>query len=198
MSHKVYIIGRDAIPEKVSLGTGESLEATLVFLPDALAADANLTVDCTGPGASVDLAGLYLCPSDEHFKLVVNVRHLSGECTSTQLFKGIVGGTSRAEFDGLVYVAPDAQKTKALQENHSILLSRNAFVETRPQLEIYADDVECSHGATTGFLSEDELFYMRSRGIPEADARRLQMLSFLAPVLNRLPEDLRAQIESLL
>ncbi|MBQ7194997.1 MAG: SufD family Fe-S cluster assembly protein, partial [Bacteroidales bacterium] len=80
------------------------------------------------------------------------------------------------------------QKTKAYQENHSILLSRDAIVETSPQLEIYADDVECSHGATVGYLSELEQFYMRSRGIPLADARRLQILSFLSPVSGGLVE----------
>ena len=91
-----------------------------------------------------------------------------------------------------MYVAQDAQKTEAFQENHSLLLSEGAVTETRPQLEIYADDVKCSHGATTGFLNPDELFYMRSRGIPEKEARTLQMLSFLAPVI---PEGRGAEIE---
>ena len=77
----------------------------------------------------------------------------------------------------------------ATQENHSILLDSVSSSETHPQLEIYADDVECSHGATVGALNADELFYLRSRGIPEEEARRMQILSFLSPVLNRLPED---------
>lgn len=119
------------------------------------------------------------------------MKHNSGGCTSRQLFKGIAGGTSEADFDGLIYVREGAQKTKACQENHTILLTDTARVETRPQLEIYADDVECSHGATTGFLNEDELFYMRSRGIPEAEARRMQMISFLSPVASRLPDELK-------
>ena len=95
-----------------------------------------------------------------------------------------------------MYVAPDAQKTKAFQENHSILLSEGAVVETHPQLEIYADDVQCSHGATTGYLNHDELFYLRSRGIPEAEARRLQMISFISPVISHLPEEMQEQIIS--
>ena len=85
-------------------------------------------------------------------------------------------------FDGRIIVAPDAQQTEAYQENHNILLSDDAHVETTPQLEIYADDVKCSHGATVGRLDEDAQFYMRSRGIPEKEARVLQMLSFLSPV----------------
>ena len=80
-------------------------------------------------------------------------------------------------------VAPDAQQTEAYQENHNIVLTPEAKVETKPQLEIYADDVKCSHGATVGQLNEDELFYMRSRGIPEKESKTLQMLSFLSPVI---------------
>ena len=85
-------------------------------------------------------------------------------------------------------MAAGAEKTEALQENHSLLLSENAFVQSSPQLEIYADDVVCSHGATVGSLDENEQFYMRSRGISLEEARRLQILSFLSPVLEGLPE----------
>lgn len=195
MASRIFIIGKDEIPAKVSLAENERLDWTLVSLPGTSAkVDLNISLD--GPGAEVDIAGLYLCHSSEKLSLDVNVQHNSGGCTSHQLFKGIVGGTANATFDGLIYVAHGAQKTKAYQENHSILLSASAKAESRPQLEIYADDVECSHGATTGFLGEDELFYMRSRGIPEKEARKLQIISFLAPVLDRLPEDLRDDIIS--
>ena len=163
-------------------------------VPPGQDARLSLEVDLCGPGASLDLAGLYLCPGAERVDLRVLVRHASGGCTSRQLFKGIVGGTARAAFDGLIYVAQDAQKTQAYQENHTLLLSETAFAESRPQLEIYADDVQCSHGATTGYLNPDELFYLRSRGIPEAEARRLQMVAFLAPVLARLPEEITEEI----
>lgn len=195
MAKGIYIIGKDEIPASVSLEANERLEWTLVCLPGT-SAKVNIDIDLDGPGAEVDLAGLYLCHSAEKVTLNVNVRHNSGGCTSHQLFKGIVGGSANASFDGLIYVAHGAQKTKAYQENHSILLSSTAKAESRPQLEIYADDVECSHGATTGFLNEDELFYMRSRGIPEKEARRLQVISFLAPILARLPEGLRDDIVS--
>jgi Fe-S cluster assembly protein SufD len=96
-------------------------------------------------------------------------------------------------FDGRIIVAPDAQQTEAYQENHNIVLSEGARVETTPQLEIYADDVKCSHGATTGRLDEDALFYMRTRGVPEAEAKVLQMISFLAAVT---PEDRKEEIEN--
>jgi len=193
MTEEVFVIGRDAVPSVVRLDAGETLRWTLVALPgtsDRLAVE----IDLDGPGASVDIAGLYLCPESESLSIDILVKHNSGECHSRQLFKGIVGGEARASFDGLIYVRKDAQKTKAYQENHTILLSDSARAESRPQLEIYADDVECSHGSTSGFLNGDELFYMRSRGIPEAEARRLQMISFLAPVTGRLPEELKAEV----
>ena len=195
MNSRIFIIGRDTVPAEVSLKAGEKLCWTLVCLPGT-SETVDLNINLDGPGAEVDLAGLYLCRADEKLTLNVNVRHNCGGCISHQLFKGIVGGSARTGFDGLIYVAHGAQKTKAYQESHSILLSAEARCESRPQLEIYADDVECSHGATTGFLNEDELFYMRSRGIPEKEARRLQIISFLAPVLERLPETLKDDIIS--
>ena len=185
MDNRVYILGRDSAPQYLRLEAGEELAMTLV-VPPGTDVQYSLEVDLCGPGASLDLAGLYLCPGSERVEMRLLVRHSAGGCTSRQLFKGIVGGTARALFDGLIYVAPDAQKTQAYQENHTLLLSETARTESRPQLEIYADDVQCSHGATTGYLNPEELFYMRSRGIPEAEARRLQMQAFLAPVIRRL------------
>ena len=192
-SNEVYVIGRDSAPQYLRLDAGEELSMTLV-VPPGQDARLSLEIDLCGPDAALDLAGLYLCSGAERVDLRVLVRHTAGGCLSRQLFKGLVGGTARASFDGLVYVAQDAQKTQADQENHTILLSDTARVESRPQLEIYADDVQCSHGATTGYLNPDELFYLRSRGIPEAEARRLQMVAFLSPVLRRLPEPLTEEI----
>ena len=195
MDSRVYVFGRDSVPQYLRLEAGEELTMTLVMLPGT---DLRipLEVDLAGPGASLDLAGVYLCPDAEHVDLRVLVKHSAPGCRSRQLFKGIVGGTADAAFDGLIYVAREAQQTQAYQENHTLLLSNAARVESRPQLEIYADDVQCSHGATTGYLNPDELFYLRSRGIPEDEARRLQMIAFLAPVLGRLPEELIQEIHA--
>ena len=186
MDSRVYIIGRDEVPGRMRLAAGEKLRVTLV-VPEGVSCSLAVEIDFDGPGAELDLAGAYTCSGDQKVELDVNLHHDAGGCVSRQLFKGIVSGNARAAFHGLVYVAPDAQKTKALQENHSILLSESARVESQPQLEIYADDVECSHGATVGSLDPEQQFYMRSRGIPEDEARRLQTEAFLAPVLNRLP-----------
>ena len=161
---------------------GEKLELEFVVLPGE-SRDIDVRIDLAGPGAEAHLKGLYLCRADEKVNFRIMMHHRAPGCKSTQLFNGIAGGSAQVSFDGTIVVAPDAQQTEAFQENHNIVLTETAKVTTRPQLEIYADDVKCSHGATVGQLSEDELFYMRSRGIPEAQARTLQMLSFLSPVI---------------
>ncbi len=180
----VYVIGRDAVPSFLRLAEGESLRMTIV-VPEGESCRLALEIDLDGPGASLDLAGATLSSGGEQVDISVVVRHNVPGCHSGQLFKSVVGGSAKVSFNGLVYVAQDAVRTVAHQQNHSLLLSETAVAESRPQLEIYADDVECSHGATTGYLNPEELFYMRSRGIPEAEARRMQVEAFLAPVLLR-------------
>ena len=180
----VYVIGRDAVPSFLRLAAGESLKMTLV-VPEGESCKLALEIDLDGPGASLDLAGASMSSGSEQVELSVVVRHNVPGCRSEQLFKSVAGGSAKVSFNGLVYVAQDAVRTVAHQQNHSLLLSETAVAESRPQLEIYADDVECSHGATTGYLNPEELFYMRSRGIPEAEARRMQVEAFLAPVLLR-------------
>ena len=174
------------------VGAGEKLELTFVVLPGE-SKDIEVSVDLVGEGAEADLKGLYLCSGEERVNFRVLMHHRVPGCVSHQLFNGIAGGSSRVTFEGRIVVAPDAQKTEAYQENHNIVFSDDAHVETTPQLEIYADDVKCSHGATVGRLDEDAQFYMRSRGIPEQEARVLQMLSFLSPVI---PQGRENEIET--
>ncbi len=187
MSRSIYILGKDSIPGHMAVSGGRSREIVLVALPGT-STGVHMRLDITGPGADVRLSALYLSSADDRIDLDITVRHLCGGSRSRQLLKGIVGGRAKVAFNGLIYVQKDAQRTEAYQENHSILLSDTALVETRPQLEIYADDVKCSHGATVGSLNQDELFYMRSRGIPEDEARSLQMISFVSPILSLIPE----------
>lgn len=199
---RVFIVGQGELPQQVRVGRDEKLDWVFVVLP-GVSAKIPLVVEIDGPGAEVCLAGLYLCGSDEQVVFDIEVRHNAGDSRSSQFFNGIAGGTSRAAFHGRILVKEGAQRIRASQENHNILLSDQARVETTPQLEIYADDVECSHGATTGFLSAEEQFYMRSRGIPESEAKVLQMISFLAPVLSRIDdaaerEHLSAEVEAAL
>jgi len=188
----VYIAGSSDIPSHISLGRDESLDMVIV-VPPGVSCDIPLTVDMDAEGADASISGLYLCGSEEKVSLDINVNHNAAHTTSHQLFNGVASGSSRAAFHGRIVVRKDCQGIKAFQENHNILLSEGATVESQPQLEIYADDVECSHGATTGFLNAEEQFYMRSRGIPEAEARVLQIISFLSPVVSRIADDDRRE-----
>lgn len=178
----------------LTVQAGEKLELEYVVLPGE-SKDIDVFVDLAGPGAELNLKALYICNAEEKVNFRILVHHRAPGCRSTQLVKGIAGGSSQVSFNGTIVVAPDAQKTEAFQENHNILLTEQARVETRPQLEIYADDVKCSHGATIGRLNEDELFYMRSRGIPLNEAQALQILSFLSPVI---PDGRQEEIMNLL
>ena len=170
---------------------GETLELEFVVLPGE-SRDIEVSIDLLGPGAQAHLKGLYLCGGGEKVNFRVVMHHKAPGCHSTQLFNGVAGGDAQVSFHGTIIVAPDAQGTEAYQENHNIALSPSAKIDTQPQLEIYADDVKCSHGATVGSLNPDELFYMRSRGIPFEEARTLQILSFLSHVI---PPGRTAEIE---
>lgn len=187
MNREVYILGETVLPPVVRLEAGEKRSAAFV-VPRGVSGSFEVVYELAGEGAELDLTGVYACCGEQKVDFRITVRHLCAGCISHQLFKGLAEDEARVKFEGLVYVAAGAEKTEALQENHSLLLSENAFVQSSPQLEIYADDVVCSHGATVGSLDENEQFYMRSRGISLEEARRLQILSFLSPVLEGLPE----------
>jgi Fe-S cluster assembly protein SufD len=194
MGHGRYIdpVTAGASGKLYTVRAGEVLNLEFVVLPGE-SRDIHLTVDLVAPGAEAHIKALYLSKADEKVNFHILMHHRAPGCRSTQLIKGIAGGEARVTFGGTIVVAPDAQQTEAYQENHNIVLSEQARVDTCPQLEIYADDVKCSHGATVGALNPDELFYMRSRGIPEQEARTLQMLSFLSPVI---PEGREAEVEA--
>lgn len=187
MNREIYILGETVLPPVVRLEAGEKRSAAFV-VSRGVSGSFEVVYELAGEGAELDLTGVYACCGEQKVDFRITVRHLCAGCVSHQLFKGLAEDEARVKFEGLVYVAAGAEKTEALQENHSLLLSENAFVQSSPQLEIYADDVICSHGATVGSLDENEQFYMRSRGISLEEARRLQILSFLSPVLEGLPE----------
>lgn len=144
--------------------------------------------DLKWPGAETKYSFLYLCGANERVDVDIAVKHNAPDCRSDVLVKGIAGGNAVGSFKGLVYVAPDAQRTEAYQQSRNILLCDGAQILTSPQLEIYADDVRCSHGATVGQQDGDEVYYMRQRGISEEQARSLQMTGFMNDILDRLPE----------
>lgn len=158
----------------------------------------SVEVALNGRGGECMVNGLYLADGNQKVSTNVNISHNVPECHSSQLFKGILDGESRTSFGGRIYVAKDAQKTEAYQANNNLLVSETAKAYTQPHLEIYADDVKCSHGATIGSLNADELFYMRSRGISKADARLLQQQAFAYAVLEKVSNDaLRERLHSM-
>ena len=175
------------IPQNIVVERDAKLDLIVLVLP-GVSCDIKIDVRLAGEGAEANIYGAYVCGGDERVKISVDMHHDLPHCNSRQLFKGIAGGTSKVDFYGKIIVAKDAQRTEAYQENHNILLTDGAKVDTKPQLEIYADDVKCSHGATIGRLNEEEQFYMRSRGISLEDAKVLQMISFIAPVIEQVPE----------
>jgi Fe-S cluster assembly protein SufD len=152
-----------------------------------------------GEGASLVLNGLYFVSGTQHADTHMVVEHAQPHGESHELYKGILDGSGSAVFDGLIHVHPGAQKTNAKQSNRNLLLSRDAVANSNPQLRIFADDVRCTHGSTVGQLDDDELFYLRSRGIGREDARALLTWAFAGEVLRGVkPVVLRARVESLL
>jgi len=136
--------------------------------------------------------GIYMTGDNQHIDHHTTVHHLVADCQSTQDYKGVLTGRSRAVFNGKVVVAKDAQHTLAKQQNKNLLLSPNAEIDTKPQLEIFADDVICSHGATVGQLDEDALFYLATRGIERQEASRYLVQAFAAENLRLVPHPLMA------
>ena len=191
---EVIIVSDGQLIRDIEVQSGQRMDMVLLMFP-GVSCDIRLDVRLTGEGAEANVYGAYVCGGDEKVKIAVDMHHDMPHCNSRQLFKGIAGGVSKVDFYGKIIVAQDAQRTEAYQENHNILLTDGAKVDTKPQLEIYADDVKCSHGATIGRLNEEEQFYMRSRGISLEDAKVLQMISFVAPVLENIPDE--AQREAL-
>lgn len=142
--------------------------------------------------------GLYLADKHQHIANFVKVDHAAPNCNSTQLFKGVLDDNASGAFNGRIMVHKVAQKTNAYQSNNNIILSDTARMDTKPQLEIYADDVKCSHGATVGQLDENALFYLRSRGIDAKEAKLMLMFGFAHDVIKNIPiEALRERIDNL-
>ncbi|HUX57937.1 MAG TPA: Fe-S cluster assembly protein SufD [Bacteroidales bacterium] len=151
-----------------------------------------------GEGAESNSYGLFLTDKFQHVDNFVNVDHAFPHCTSNQLFKGVLDDMSTGAFNGRILVRQDAQGTLAYQKNNNILLTDDARMDTKPQLEIYADDVKCSHGATVGQLDEDALFYLQSRGIDKQEARLMLMFGFAHEVIQNIKiEPLRERMDNL-
>lgn len=158
----------------------------------------DIHVKLDGSGCDSNIYGLYLVDKEQHVDNQVYVDHILPHSTSNELFKGIVDDHAHAVFNGHIHVYRDAQKTNAFQNNRNLLLTDKATVNSKPFLEIYADDVKCSHGATVGQLDQDAMFYIRSRGLSEDNARLLLMYAFAAEVIQKIKIDsLRHRVDDL-
>ena len=160
--------------------------------------------DLNGSYAVSNLRTAFLAGGEERVKVGVRVNHNVSDCNSHSMVKGVAGGKAQGEFEGMVYVATDAQRTDAVQTSRNIVIGDKARIQTKPQLEIYADDVKCSHGATVGQLDGEAVLYMRQRGLSEQQARRLQIEGFVNDIVlaageigEVLAEELTAKLETL-
>ncbi len=177
MNHMTVRTGKDAVFEGFAAAIGGAL----------LRQDWRMQLINSRISASI--AGVYLINGNQNHDITIVADHFEPDCQSVQHFKGVIDDKARSVFQGKIHVHRPAQKTDGYQSHHALLLSDRAEANTKPELEIYADDVKCSHGATAGFLNPDALFYMRSRGIPDAEAKALLIDSFLAETLERVSHD---------
>jgi Fe-S cluster assembly protein SufD len=159
----------------------------------------NVNVDLLGEHASLNLCGMAIGDKQEHIDNHTFINHAVPHCHSTELYKYVLNDAAVGSFDGKILVRPGAQKTEAYQSNKNIVVTQSAKMYTKPHLEIYADDVKCSHGAAVGQLDEEAIFYMRSRGISLTEARMLLMLAFANDVVENIKiEALRTRMHLLI
>ncbi len=171
---------------------------SFVYASGARLSRTNVYTHLNGPGCGSTLNGLMLANGTQHIDVQTRIEHIAPNCYSRELYKGVLDGEGHGVFNGKVYVHPEAQKTDGKQENHTLLLSERARIDTKPQLEIFADDVRCTHGATIGRLDVNAEFYMKSRGIGAAEARKLLVYAFAADVLETIEcEPVRHGLEAL-
>jgi Fe-S cluster assembly protein SufD len=159
----------------------------------------DINVALNGEGGENTLNGLFMATDEQHIDNHTRIDHVRPHCTSREFYKGILGGKGRGVFNGKIVVHKDAQQTDAMQTNKNLLLSEHASIDTKPQLEIFNNDVKCSHGSTIGRLDEHSLFYLRTRGLGEEDARSLLTYAFASELVNRISlEPLRTKLNDLI
>jgi Fe-S cluster assembly protein SufD len=149
----------------------------------------DINSEFNGENGFCELYGMYSGNQNQHIDNHTTIDHAKPHCESNELYKGILDEKAEGVFNGKIFVRPDAQKTNAIQSNNCILLSDQATIDTKPQLEIFADDVKCTHGATIGQLNEDAYFYMRARGIEKSNARKMLIYAFASEVVDKITFD---------
>jgi Fe-S cluster assembly protein SufD len=181
--------------ERISVGANASVDWIFGAVGSRLTKNFS-ELDLAGDGATGRMSGFYFADGIQHLDHDTRQNHLARHTTSDLLFKGALKGHSRSVWQGMIYVAPGAQKTDGYQANRNLILSPDARADSIPGLEILADDVRCTHGATVGKLEQEPLFYLKSRGIPEKEAERLIVEGFFDPIMQRIPfEGVRARFQ---
>ena len=183
-SNKTYHVDNTYIAQ-----AKDSVVTSYIFTLEGKIIRNNLNFALEDQNCETHLFGLYVAHGDNHIDNHTVVNHKFPNCFSNQIYKGILDDTAKAVFNGKIFVQPDAQKTNAFQSNKNILLTDTASMNSKPQLEIWADDVKCSHGCTTGQLDEEQLFYLRSRGISKSSARGMLLYAFVDDVLDKIKID---------
>jgi Fe-S cluster assembly protein SufD len=198
-----YKLQREAV-QAFHVGTIEVRQAatsqfnSFSFATGGALSRTNIYTTLDGEAAACTLNGLYLADGTQHVDHQTRIEHVQPNCPSREVYKGVLDGRSHGVFNGKVYVHPEAQKTDGKQSNNNLLLSPTARVDTKPQLEIFADDVKCTHGATVGRLDDNALFYLNSRGIGPEAARTLLTYAFAADVLEMIElEPLKKALEQI-
>ena len=182
---------------RVVIAKGGNYESFAMTTGAALSRN-EIDVVLDGEDAKCSLNGTYLLAGSQHSDIATYIDHAKPNCNSDEIYKGVLDGNSRGIFQGKIRVAPDAQKTNGNQLSRAILLSDGTEMYAKPELEIYADDVKCSHGATTGELDDDSMFYMRARGIPEDTARHLLVRAFIGEIVDEIETaSIRGHVEKL-
>jgi Fe-S cluster assembly protein SufD len=181
---------------RIAQATGSQLRSTSVMIGANIARDA-IDVGLRGSDARVSLDGVYLPSGHRRHDTAVTVDHAASHCTSTQRFRGVIDGHARGSFSGRIIVRPDTVATDAQQTNRNLLLSSTAQADSRPWLEIFADDVRCNHGATVGRIDDAALFYLRSRGIPLEEGRAMLVDAFVREITDTIsPGSLRDHVSA--
>lgn len=165
----------------VAIAVAEGSECRMTQVVSS-SSDSRVVASLVGRDARFEMGGVFVLTDSDQTSVTADVNHLSSDCVSRIMVKGVASGRSHGRFSGLVYVAPDAQHTDSAQTNRNVTIGEGR-IETLPQLEIYADDVKCSHGATVGQMDADAILYMRQRGLSLADAKRLQIEGFVDDIV---------------
>lgn len=182
--------------EFVEYTVGEQMQLLLVLIVSGVSKDVTAHIHLTGPGAKADILGFVVGKGSNAFALHTLQDHRAPETTSNLLVKGVLADTAKLYYDGGIKVERKAQKTDAYQRNENLLLSKTAGAESKPALEILANDVRCTHGATIGTVPQEQLWYLATRGVREEQAKRIIVTGFLHSALDRIPSaDARKEVE---